>query len=90
MLMALQEYKKLQIEVPWLSHRDTLELLFLSVYRVFDWNIGEEEVEQSSKAKMLSSWKEKGASQSRPKPLLGWVQEHVDMEGSEMYMTWLM
>lgn len=71
MLIALHEYRKLHIGAPWLSHRETLELFLLSVYRVFDWKIGEEETEQSSRAKMLSSWKVKGASQSRPKPLLG-------------------
>lgn len=87
MLIAWHEYKKLQIGAPWLSHRDTLELFFWSVYREFCWKTGELESEQSSRAKTLSSWKLKGASQSREKPLDCWLHEHVDMEGSEMYIT---
>ena len=49
----------------------------------------DEFIEQSTRAKMVLSAKVNGASQLRPKPLLGTVQEHVDMVGSEMYMTWL-
>ncbi|KAI7994327.1 Glutathione S-transferase U18 [Camellia lanceoleosa] len=37
--------------------------------------MGDEVVEQSSNAKVLSSWKLKGVSQSRLKPLLGCVQD---------------
>lgn len=54
-----------------------------------DLYIGEEDIEQSSKAKTVSSWKLNGAFQSRLKPLLCCVQEQVDMEGSVIYKTWL-
>lgn len=81
MLIDVQEYKKVQMGEPCLSQRGTeLE---------FDLRIGEEVGEQSRRVKTVSSWKEKGAAQSRPKPLLGRVQSQVDMEGSEMNMSWL-
>nr|GEV35787.1 hypothetical protein [Tanacetum cinerariifolium] len=36
---------------------------------------------QFKRAKTVSSWKLNGASQSRLKPLLGWVHAQVDIEG---------
>lgn len=48
----------------------------------------DEFMEQSTRAKTVLSSKVNGAFQSKPKPLLGKVQEHVDMVGSEMCMIW--
>ena len=47
-------------------------------------------MEQSSTAKMVLSWKLNGAFSFRPKPVLGCVQEQVDMVGSVTCMTWFM
>jgi hypothetical protein len=56
--MALQEYKKLQMGAPWLSQRESLGLFGSLPYRL----PLDDDVEQSSKAKMLSSSKVNGAS----------------------------
>lgn len=47
----------------------------------------DEFIEQSTRAKMVLSSNVNGASPSKPKPLLGRVQEQVDMVGSEMCMS---
>lgn len=79
MLIGLHVKSKLQTGVASLSHGELTMVLFPQLLLGFSVCKGEEEIEQSSRAKTFRSVKVKGASQSRPKPLLGWLQEQVDM-----------
>lgn len=72
---------------PFLSHEGTAAALLSPLY-VFDLEIGEALIEQSRKVKILSSWKPKGAFQSRPEPLYLVLCKH-ELTWKDLLNIWL-